>query len=272
MIWASNYSRLACQTLFTLFFAGRDYAPKCIINGMNIQDFLHEHYFNAIRELGKAIAAAGDLLDDCVIGWDSLNEPNAGYLSCPDLEVHGEESILRVGPMPTSFEAMRMGMGEAVEIENWRFGPLGPKRDGTVLIDPMGKRAWLEPEAEANGSPYGWTRGPDWKLGTCIWGLHGVWNVETRELLVRDYFNWARNTDPGEPRRKVHFGQDYWLAHWQAYKPVIREIHPEAILFALGPVFQIPPQMKGDIAGPRVCHSSHFYDGLTLVTKHWVSR
>lgn len=272
MIWASNYSRLACQTLFTLWSAGRDYAPKCIIDGVNIQDYLQEHYFNAMRQLGLAIAEAGDLLDECVIGWDSLNEPNAGFLGVENLSEHGKESILRVGPMPTGFQGMRLGMGNAVEVENWKFGPLGPKRDGSVLIDPKGKRAWMDPSEEINRiSRYGWTRGPEWELGMCIWALHNVWDPELDELLIPDYFEYYRGgEDPNQTIRKVDFGADYWLAHWKRWAPVVRGFHPEAIHFIQSPVFQIPPKIEGPELMNRVAHSSHFYDGLTLVTKHWV--
>lgn len=270
MIWASNYSRLACQTLFTMWAAGRDYAPKCIIDGVNIQDYLQQHYFDAMTQLGEAIREAGDLLDECVIGWDSLNEPNAGFLGVDNLNEHGKESVLRVGPMPTGFEGLRLGMGEAVTIENWKFGPLGPKRDGKVTIDPQGNRAWLSPEKERNGSPYGWTRGPDWELGTCIWAQHGVWDPETNTLLQPDYFKWYRGHS--DQRREVNYGQDYWWPHWKRFAPVVRKFHPEAIHFIQSPVFQIPPDMNGEpLVGHRAAHSSHFYDGLTLVTKHWVS-
>ena len=270
MIWASNYSRLACQTLFTFWNAGRDYAPKCIIDGINIQDWLQEHYFAAMKEMGNAIRDAGDLLDDCVIGWDSLNEPNHGFLEIEDLAVLGKETVLRIGPMPTPHEGMRLGMGESVEVERWKFGPLGPKKDGTVVINPQGRKAWLDPASEKDGSKYGWVRGEDWKLGTCIWALHGVWDVETKELLIPDYFDKYRGGSIDEPMRKVDFGADYWLTHWRRFAPVVREFHPEAIHFIQSPVFAIPPKIDGKETMGRAVHSSHFYDGLTLVTKHWV--
>lgn len=266
MIWATNYARLAVQTIFTLFFAGREYAPKCIIDGINIQDWLQQHFFAAYRKLGEAVAEAGDLLDSTVIGWDSVNEPNAGYVGVDHLGQHGKESVLRIGPMPTGLQAMRMGMGERLEVENWKCGPLGPKRDGSVVVDPQGTIAWLAPEAEPDGrSPWGWQRGPEWKLGTCLWAQHGVWDVETRELLQPAYFSEAHG-------RPAQFGADFWLPFFQKWAAVIREVHPDAILFAHSPVFQIPPKIDSPDLKSRVAFSSHFYDGLTLITKHWVSR
>lgn len=270
MIWASNYSRLACQTLFTLWSAGKDLAPKCIINGKNIQDFLQSHYFNAIKELTKSIQREGDLLDQCVLGWDSLNEPNAGFLGIENLNQFGKETILKIGPMPTPFQGMLLGMGNKVEVEQWKFGGLGPKRDGKILIDPKGVRAWMREDAEMGGSKYGWIRGEEWKLGTCIWALHDVWDPKTFTLLIPDYFNWYRG-ELGELPRVVNFGQDYWLEHWKVWAKVVREHHPEAIHFIQTPVFQIPPLFEVEsLGGSRVVHSSHFYDGLTLITKHWV--
>lgn len=269
MIWATNYNRLACQTVNTMFWAGRDFAPKCIIDGVNIQDYLQYHFLEAYRRLAMKLLAAGDLLDETVIGWDSLNEPNHGYLGLHNLLAIPDEVPLRIGPTPTAFQGMKLGMGEACKLENYKFGPIGPQRDGSVLVDPNGKRAWLHPSAEPDGlSGYGWRRDPGWLLGTCVWAQHGVWDPNSDTVLKPDYFTNSRQ----DPSQRADFAAEYWRPHLNAYCHMIRQIHSEAILFVHPPVFEIPPNLKPNvlpILENRAVFSSHFYDGLTLITKHW---
>lgn len=71
MIWPTNYYKLACATMFTLFFGGKIFAPKCIVsaNGksMNIQDYLQKHYFDALIQLARRINEEKDLEDYVVV-------------------------------------------------------------------------------------------------------------------------------------------------------------------------------------------------------------
>ncbi|KAF5386870.1 hypothetical protein D9615_002083 [Tricholomella constricta] len=280
MIWSTNYGRLLSQTVFTLFFAGRDFAPHCIIDGQNIQDYLQSHYIEACGVLADRIRLAGDLLDECVIGWDSLNEPFEGLCGWDDLSSNPlkQGSTLKKGTHPTPAQSLRLGMGQAQTVENWTFGALGPSRDGSVTIDPKGVKVWAAPEsesAEGVNARWGWRRDAGrWKLGTCVWAQHGVWDVETGFVLREDYFRFSPTT--GEP---VDFIVDYWKPHFVAFARRIRRAHPEAILFVQPPVFAPPPEMgvgegmgeeeeEGVLKG-RCAYSAHYYDGLTLVTRHW---
>jgi hypothetical protein len=276
MTWSTNYGRLAPQTLFTLFFAGRDFAPNCVIDGLNIQDYLQSHYIEAYGQLADRIRDAGDLLDDCVIGWDSLNEPSEGLVGYLDLHSLPEKqgSTLKKGPTPTPAQSLRLGMGQAQTVDNWTFNTFGPKREGMVTIDPKGLTIWLDPLTERDGvhPRYGWRRGPDWQLGVDIWAQHGVWDIETGYVMRPDYFRYLPSVefaDPEEEVAEVEFVADYWAPHWQAWARRIRKAHPEAIHFVAPPVFAQPPPLPAEDLAGRCAYSAHYYDGLTLVTRHW---
>ncbi|KAL7415983.1 glycoside hydrolase superfamily [Mrakia frigida] len=265
MIWSTNYQRLISQTIFTLFYGGRDFAPRCIIDGVNIQEYLQTHFNQAMYLLAVKIREAGGLLEECVIGWDSMNEPSEGLIGYTDIGSIPKTQALKKGPSPTAFEGMRLGMGQAVTVENWTFSAMGPTRAGSVTIDPKGLKCWMDPSAEANGSKWGWKRDPGWTLGTCIWALHGVWDPFTSNLLLPSYFS----ASPLLPSSPISFVPDYWRPAWVLWARKIRKAHPECIHFIQPPVFHQPPVLdEADLAG-RACVSCHYYDGLTLLTRHW---
>lgn len=267
MVWATNYSRLACQTIFTFFFSGRDFAPQCVIDGKNIQDWLQDHFIEACRHLALRIHDAGDLEGEVVIGYESVNEPNKGFLGHPDLTKIPEEQKLRKGTTPSAFQAMLTGSGRAVEVETWDFGSLGPYKSGTQLIDPKGESAWLDPQTW-DDTKYGWKRADSWKLGVDVWAQHGVWDTETDELRLPDYF--AKH-----PKSGVAMDQDYWtnnnfLDYYRKYKHAIRSVWPDAMMLMQPSPFEIPPRIIGTKDDdPNMIFASHFYDGITLITKKW---
>jgi hypothetical protein len=177
MLWSTNYARLLSQTVFTLFYGGKDYAPKCIIDGVNIQDYLQSHFINAVGQLAKRIRdAPEDLYDSCVIGWDSMNEPSEGLIGHHDLRQLPKSQALKKGPTPTAYDGLRLGMGIAVEVDDWDFGAFGPTKAGKVTLDPQGTRLWLKPEEEETrgGGKWGWKRDPGWQLGTCSTSFNRV--------------------------------------------------------------------------------------------------
>ena len=277
MIWSTNYGRLLCQTLFTFFFAGRDFAPKCVIDGENIQDWLQEHFINAIGKMADKIRDAGDLLDECVIGWDSMNEPFEGLCGWQDLNVSpvAQGSTLKKGTHPTPAQSLRLGMGQAQTVENWTFSTLGPSRHGSVTIDPKGYTIWADPSTETLDGvhpKWGWKRDKEWVLGTCIWAQHGVWDIETGYVLRPDYFRYLPTSHPNskdDVTPEVEFIADYWKPHFLSFAERIRSSHPNAILFVQPPVFAPPPPIGNDVLKGRAALSAHYYDGLTLVTRHW---
>ena len=266
MIWATSYWRLACQVMFTLFFGGRDFAPKAIIDGQNIQEYLQGHFVRACKHLAQRIHEAGDIENEIVVGWESMNEPNKGLVGQSDLDVVDAEQKLRKGTSPTPWQAILLGSGRPCEVETWDVGGLGPYKSGTQLVDPKGQMAWLP--SDHDDTQYGWSRDPGWKLGKCLWAQHGIWDPANDELLKKDHF--ANSPQDGKEINYEHFTNTYFMDFYRRFRNEIRSVHKDAIMFCQPPVLEIPPSIKGTKDDdPNMVYTPHFYDGITLMTKSW---
>ncbi|KAK9478127.1 glycoside hydrolase superfamily [Lipomyces japonicus] len=267
MTWATNYDRLACLVLFTMFWGGNDFFPKAIIDGKNIQDYLQEHYLQAIKYFAKRIYMSEEFDDGSILGWESMNEPFRGLIGNTDLSIHPEYEKLKSYTSPTPFEAILLGSGRTVEVPLFEFGSLGPYKTGSQIVNPDGVSAWLSPDYD--DSRYGWTRDSGWKLGECIFAQHKIWDPKTDTLLLKDYFA----ADPkGTPLDGDRWTTKYFLNHWLKYADTIRSIEQDAILFCQTPVLAPPPNFKAlGALKPRMVFTPHYYDGLTLIRKHWSS-
>jgi hypothetical protein len=266
MIWNTNYTRLTCQTMFTLFWAGKGFAPKAIIDGVNIQDYLQDHFIAACKYLAQKIHDAGDLEDQVVIGWESINEPHRGLIGVQDISVIPADQQLQLGTSPTAFQALLTGSGRICEEPTWAFGSFGPHQTGKALVNPRGVSAWLPDSYD--DSRYGWKRDPGWKLGECLWAQHGVWSPSTNTVLRKDYFGKHPNT--GDALSWEIFTNTYFLEHYRKYRDAIRSVHSTAIMFCQPPVNELPPRIKGtQDEDNNMVHAVHYYDGMTLLSKHW---
>lgn len=262
MIWHTNYNKLAAATLFTLFFAGKTFAPKCIVNGVHVQDYLQSHYIAAFAELAKRIKDHG-LQGSVVIGYDTMNEPGQGYIGLQDITKLKDDDVdFKKGLTPTAFQGMLLGSGFATTVEEWAFTWRGPRKANDVLVDPQGAEAWLSPEDLAAADEcFGWKRGAEWRVG-CIWANHGVWDPATQTVRRPHYFA----TDPATGAPASY--QTHWLDFITAYSSAVWDIHPDAILFVQPPIMESPPRMPPTLA-KKLAYAPHWYDGLTLVKKKW---
>jgi len=80
MTWFTNYSLYGAATMFTLFFGGNRFAPNTKVNGQNVQDWLQSAYIRAWCEVAKALKNEPN-----VLGFEPMNEPNAGWIGVTDL-------------------------------------------------------------------------------------------------------------------------------------------------------------------------------------------
>ncbi|KAG0344567.1 hypothetical protein BG004_004358 [Podila humilis] len=275
MVWATNYNKLAAATMFTLFFAGTTFAPDCVVDQMNIQDYLQTHYIKSYMALAEYITAQDGIEDDVVVGYDTLNEPSAGWIGVNDITKIPHHQELKKDATQTPLQAMVLGQGHAQTVEYWISTFFGPKRKGSVTIDPQGTTAWLTPEKRAEKDErFGWIRSCNYpSAGECIWAAHGVWDKSTKLALDPEYF--SKDPDTGET---YDFDHRSFLPFCRRFAQAVRTVHKAAVIFLEPPVNEIPPSLPpphddDDVAqfdiSSRVVYAPHWYDGLTLLNKKW---
>ena len=239
MIWPTNYTKLAAATMFTLFFGGNDFAPQTRVEGEPVQEFLQRHYMDAIKQVALRLKGLPN-----VVGYDTMNEPSAGFIGWQDLNASG--GLLCLGESPTPFQAMLLGAGFPQEVEVWDMKLTGPKLRGRRLVNPDGVRVWRE--------------GHD-----CVWKANGVWDLDADgppRLLRPDHF--AQVDDRG-----VNFANGYLRPFANRYAREIRSIDPDAIIFVEGEPGRAHLRW-GPEDEPNVVNAAHWYDGLTLFAKNFI--
>lgn len=233
MVWPTNYTKLGCATMFTLFFGGDEFAPQAQIGGLPIQEYLQSHYIKAMMQVARRLKGLPN-----VVGYDSLNEPGSGYIGITNLQ--SVSGTLVTGAMPTPYQGMLLGAGHPQEVGVWEFGPQGPHQTGTTRLNPQGLSVWREGKG-------------------CIWKQHGVWTDEDGppRLLRPDYF--ASGPD---------FADRYLKPFVIRFTDSIRAIDPDAAIFLEGVPGGAHPHW-GAHDPPKVINAGHWYDIMTLFTKHY---
>ncbi|MDR3633773.1 MAG: cellulase family glycosylhydrolase [Isosphaeraceae bacterium] len=232
MVWPNNWYRLASATMFTLFFAGERLAPELRIDGESIQHVLQNHFLGAMGALAERLR---DLPH--VLGYDSLNEPTAGYIGIPSL---GRPlPVYNSAPRLTGLESLAIPAGIPTEVPFVTREHLEQRVTHTVVLNSEGASAWSHPDAD-------------------VWRRHGVWDTDAHgrpQLLRDDYFAGVR------------FVRDGLRPFLQRYGEAVDRSHPGARVFIEGEPGSREPLMAPE--GVPVVNASHWYDLLTLTTKHF---
>jgi hypothetical protein len=137
MIWPTNATKLAAATMFTLFFGGNLFAPRSRIEEESAQDFLQNSYCAAMARVAGRLRGLPH-----VMGYETMNEPQHGYIGQQDLG--RVEGLMRLGDTPTPFQSMLLGAGipQAVPVHEVRL--TGVVRTGSRVLNPSGIRLWRE--------------------------------------------------------------------------------------------------------------------------------
>lgn len=238
MIWPSNSGKLAAATMFTLFFGGNDFAPQTRVQGEPVKDYLQRHYIAAMQQVAHALK---DLPN--VLGYDTMNEPLAGYIGWKDL--HAPGGLIKLGDCPSPWQSMLLGSGIAQNVEVWKLGIAGSKKVATRLLNQEQQSAWLA--------------GYD-----CIWRQNGVWDTGKDglpQLLRPDHFSRIGS-------QKVDFNRDYLRPFANRYAAALRTIDPKAIIFVeTQPEHPLPEWGEAD--AQDIVSAPHWYDSFVLFLKDY---
>ncbi len=239
MIWPTNYNKFAAATMFTLFFAGRDFAPQCQVDGVSIQDYLQDHYIRSIQQLAERIK---DLPN--VVGYDTLNEPSSGFVGQSDLHTQTINQ-LKLGATPSLFQSMLIASGIPQDVEFYKVGLTGFVKTGNRPLNPEGISIWSPGRED-------------------IWRQHQVWDLDAsgKPILLQPHYFSERDNRP------VNFSEDYFKPFVHRFTDAIRAIDPQALIF----VEEIPDETNlvwSDRDPDQIVLAAHWYDNVTLVTKRF---
>ncbi|MBN1699385.1 MAG: cellulase family glycosylhydrolase [Spirochaetales bacterium] len=239
MIWTTNRYKLGAATMFTLFFGGTDFAPHTLLDGVPVQEFLQHHFIGAVKRVAGRLCRLPN-----VTGYDTLNEPLAGYIGYRHLGRHGLNP-LRIRDTPTPFQSMLAASGYPQKVPRYSSGTIFPVRTGSAIINPNGISLWKE----------GYE---------CIWKRHGVWTDKGRrskqpELLKPFYFSFRQN-------RSVDFAEDYLKPFLRRFIREIATVKPKTLFFIEGPVGNDYFSWS-EKDGKNVVNAHHWYDALTIMSK-----
>ncbi len=239
MIWSTNACKLAAATMFTLFFAGNDYAPKTRVEGIPIQEYLQSHFFDSVRKVAEKLKGL-----DCVIGYDTYNEPQHGYIGLTDLRKRYGD--LEMGIFPTPWQSLQLGSGFRQKVEVLRRGVFGAVVEGHVTLNNEQESVWLPGR-------------------TCVWRENGVWDIDRNGkpvLLKPDYFHQVKG-------RPASFVQDHLLAYIRKYIDVIHSVDRDAMIFLESETERAAPVFH-EATQHNVVYAPHWYDGVTLIFKRFI--
>jgi len=237
MVWPSNYGRTAAATMFTLFFAGDDFAPRTFVEDVPVQEYLQSHYINAMKAVAEKLKGLPN-----VVGFDTFNEPSVGYIGQSNLDT---VSSIRAGATPTLLQGMALAAGIPQTVTVYQNGINGAATGEAEQLNPEGVSAWLPGHQP-------------------IWQEHGVWRQNDAgevELMMPDYFTQVDG-------KQVDFPEDYFKPFLLRYRDSIRAAHPEYIIFAEPALFTEMPQLN-EAESHKIVHAGHWYDFITLITKSY---
>lgn len=245
MCWGQNYQYAGNAVMWTLFFAGEDFAYDFKIDGENVQLYMQNHYLGCLKEIGNRVKDFPN-----VLGFDSLNEPSSGWVGVAMDDRHlssTKDDPALPGLAWAPIDALYSSHGFSIEIPNMELsilkGGFVPKKN--VKVNPKELSIWINNQSD----PF---------MGA------GAWNLKddgTYEILQNDFFQVVG-------KRIVEFDEDYMFPFIHNVAKTIREINPKWMIFAekdaKGSVFNPDFPLS---TPPDLVNATHWYDMTISGTK-----
>ena len=239
MVWLTNFFKFGASTMFTLFFAGDDFAPNTTIEGVNTREYLQTHYIDAMRQVAERVR---DLPN--VVGFDTMNEPVRGYIELSDLTRDLPHGIFSLGESPTPLQAMALAAGHTVRVRHYEVLPWGNQVTKWVALNEDGVRLWRDGCAG-------------------VWRENDVWTDEGGSPRVLKPYHFSRAHG-----RQVDFVADYLKPFFHRYIDAIRSVKRDYIIFIEGVPNTVHPTW-GEGDPDNVVFAGHWYDNATLFLKNF---
>ncbi|MBD3195933.1 MAG: cellulase family glycosylhydrolase, partial [Candidatus Lokiarchaeota archaeon] len=198
MSWSSNAVRFINGTMWTLFFGGKDFAPSLKIDGVNIQDYLQDHYISSVLQIVKKLKDFPN-----IIGYDTLNEPEKGWIGKKLNGVGERNSNDYIGYVFTPFDAMITAAGFSREVGYNKVKGLGIKEIKREILNIDGSTCWINQKDD-------------------IWRNEGVWDISENEnpyIKKNDHFTNVNGN-------KIDFHKDFLSPFIMKYTKEVRKIDP----------------------------------------------
>jgi len=244
MIWPGNYNRYAAATMFSLFFAGKTYAPDLYMEGENIQDWLQNHYIAALKHAQRRLKNCA-----AIKGWGSMNEPHCGFIGHQDMD-NAEDPIIPIGLRPTPWQVICAASGFTVKVPVYGMASFGKKVSGYETFNADKVSLFKDGHS-------------------CPWKQAGVWQEENGNpmLLHSDYFSRYKG-------HRVNFSDDFLRPFIIKFINAVKEADERSVFFIEG----LPKSTREDShpswnknEHPNAVNAFHWYDGFSLYTKSFRS-
>lgn len=250
MSWGLNNLRYGAATMYTLFFAGNTFAPGLYIEGVPAQDWLQDHFIDAMKHTARRIKDC-----DAVIGFGIFNEPHPGFIGLGSILDHARITAPS-GAAPSAFDAIVSASGFSRKVRRFSlFGKL--PAPGSEVLNPGGETLFRAGHA-------------------CPWKTVGVWDIRNGAPVMRkpDYFSKfpAGTGNAGAP---VSFSEHFLKPFQKRFMQALMKKHKHYLFFAEGvplgerPSWNREDRETADGKNLQVVEAFHWYEGMTLLSKKW---